>query len=33
MTLAKQDAPCGPLLSQLPELVPDQASAPDPAHL
>ncbi|KAG3014667.1 hypothetical protein PC121_g18458 [Phytophthora cactorum] len=27
---ATQDAPCGSLLSQLPELVPGQDSAPDP---
>ncbi|KAG3111025.1 hypothetical protein PI124_g9742 [Phytophthora idaei] len=30
VALATQDAPCGSLLSQLPELVPDQDSAPDP---
>ncbi|KAG3234189.1 hypothetical protein PI124_g20753 [Phytophthora idaei] len=30
VALATQDTPCGSLLSQLPELVPDQDSAPDP---
>ncbi|KAG3024967.1 hypothetical protein PC128_g21193 [Phytophthora cactorum] len=30
VALATQDAPCGSLLSQLPELIPDQDSAPDP---
>ncbi|KAG2797643.1 hypothetical protein PC111_g21204 [Phytophthora cactorum] len=30
VTLATQEAPCSTLLSQLPELVPDQNSAPDP---
>ncbi|KAG3033415.1 hypothetical protein PC121_g3943 [Phytophthora cactorum] len=30
VALATQDAPCGSLLNQLPELVPDQDSAPDP---